>query len=89
MELARADLLDILSSDYVPGGLLMSAFRIADVWDDLPRAIATVTRTPALAASLPDRGSLQTGLRGDVLRVRKAQDTPVLRGVWAKGARIA
>ncbi|MDA9208172.1 alpha-D-ribose 1-methylphosphonate 5-triphosphate diphosphatase, partial [Octadecabacter sp.] len=46
MELAKADLLDILSSDYVPGGLLMSAFRIADVWDDLPRAIATVTRTP-------------------------------------------
>ena len=89
MDLAEADLLDILSSDYVPGGLLMSAYRIADVWDDLPRAIATVTRTPALAARLPDRGSLQTGLRGDVLRVRNTQGTPVLRGVWAKGARIA
>ncbi|WP_342070240.1 alpha-D-ribose 1-methylphosphonate 5-triphosphate diphosphatase [Yoonia algicola] len=89
MELAQADLLDILSSDYVPGGLLMSAFRIADVWGDLPRAIATVTRTPAIAARLPDRGSLQTGLRGDVLRVNNNQGTPVLRGVWAKGARIA
>ncbi|MEP4195232.1 MAG: alpha-D-ribose 1-methylphosphonate 5-triphosphate diphosphatase [Aliishimia sp.] len=89
MELAESDLLDILSSDYVPGGLLMSAFRIADVWDDLPRALATVTRTPAIAAGLPDRGSLQTGLRGDVLRVKNTQDTPVLRGVWAKGARIA
>lgn len=89
MELAEADLLDILSSDYVPGGLLVSAFRIADVWDDLPRAIATVTRTPALAARLPDRGSLQTGLRGDVLRVNNNQGTPVLRGVWAKGARVA
>lgn len=89
MELAQADLLDILSSDYVPGGLLMSAFRIADVWDDLPRAIATVTRTPALAARLPDRGSLQTGFRGDVLRVNNNQGTPVLRGVWAKGTRIA
>lgn len=69
--------------------MLMSAFRIADVWDDLPRAIATVTRTPAIAASLPDRGSLQTGLRGDVLRVTKVQGTPVLRGVWAEGARIS
>lgn len=89
MELAQADLLDILSSDYVPGGLLMSAFRIANVWDDVPRAIATVTRTPALAARLPDRGSLQTGLRGDVLRVNNNQGTPVLRGVWAKGVRVA
>ena len=88
-ELAEADLLDILSSDYVPGGLLISAFRIADVWDDLPRAIATVTRTPAMAARLLDRGGLQTGLRGDVLRVNNSQGTPVLRGVWAKGARIA
>ncbi|MEP3053230.1 alpha-D-ribose 1-methylphosphonate 5-triphosphate diphosphatase [Ascidiaceihabitans sp.] len=89
MELAEADLLDILSSDYVPGGLLLSAFRIADVWGDLSRAIATVTRTPALAAGLPDRGSLQTGLRGDVLRVSNTQGTPVLGGVWAKGGRIA
>ena len=89
MDLAQADLLDILSSDYVPSGLLMAAFRIADVWDDLPRAIATVTRTPAMAAQLLDRGSLQTGLRGDVLRVKNNQGTPVLRGAWAKGARIA
>ncbi|MEP3785809.1 alpha-D-ribose 1-methylphosphonate 5-triphosphate diphosphatase [Ascidiaceihabitans sp.] len=89
MELAEADLLDILSSDYVPGGLLLSAFRIADVWGDLSRAIATVTRTPALAAGLPDRGNLQTGLRGDVLRVSNTQGTPVLGGVWAKGVRIA
>lgn len=89
LDLAKAGLLDILSSDYVPGGLLMSAFRIADVWDDLPRAIATVTHTPALAAGLVDRGSLHSGLRGDVVRVRKIQDAPVVRGVWSKGARIA
>lgn len=89
LDLAKADLLDILSSDYVPGGLLMAAFRIADLWGDLPRAIAAVTRTPALAARLADRGSLQTGLRGDVLRVEDTQGTPVVRGVWAKGARIS
>ncbi|MEY1556862.1 alpha-D-ribose 1-methylphosphonate 5-triphosphate diphosphatase [Yoonia sp. R2331] len=89
IELAKADLLDILSSDYVPGGLLMAAFRVAEFWNDLPRAIATVTRTPAMAARLLDRGSLQTGLRGDVLRVNNTQGTPVLRGVWAKGTRIA
>ncbi|MEN8917307.1 MAG: alpha-D-ribose 1-methylphosphonate 5-triphosphate diphosphatase [Octadecabacter sp.] len=89
MELAKLDLLDIMSSDYVPSGLLNAAFRIAQLWNDLPRAIATVTRAPAIAAGLPDRGSLQKGLRGDVLRVAKIQETAVLRGVWAKGSRIA
>ncbi|WP_375282374.1 alpha-D-ribose 1-methylphosphonate 5-triphosphate diphosphatase [Pseudooctadecabacter sp.] len=89
LELAEDGLLDILSSDYVPGGLLLAAFRIADIWDDLPRAIATVTRTPAMAVRLADRGSLQIGLRGDVLRVKSSLGAPVLSGVWAKGARIA
>lgn len=89
LDLAEAGLLDILSSDYVPGGLLLAAFRVAEIWDDLPRAIATVTRTPAMAVRLTDRGSLQTGLRGDVLRVRTSHGTPVVQGVWAKGNRIA
>lgn len=44
-ELADAGLLDIISSDYVPYALLSSAFLLADLWDDLPRAVATVTAT--------------------------------------------
>ncbi len=84
-ELARADLLDIVSSDYVPSALLLSAFRLAQFWDDLPRAIATVTANPARAARLEDRGALQVGLRGDVLRVRKVGQTALLRGIWSRG----
>lgn len=86
-DLARADLLDIVSSDYVPAALLLSAFRLATLWDDLPRAIATVTHNPAKAAGLSDRGVLQTGARGDVLRVREVNGTPLLRGVWSRGER--
>ncbi|WP_110280883.1 alpha-D-ribose 1-methylphosphonate 5-triphosphate diphosphatase [Loktanella sp. PT4BL] len=88
-ELAKADLLDIVSSDYVPSALLLSAFRLADIWNDLPRAIATVTTNPAKAVRLHDRGALKTGLRGDVLRVRKIGQTPLLRGVWSQGNRVA
>jgi alpha-D-ribose 1-methylphosphonate 5-triphosphate diphosphatase len=88
-DLARAGLLDIVSSDYVPSALLLSAFRLAAIWDDLPRAIATVTRNPARAARLEDRGSLQSGLRGDVLRVALAGDTPLLRGAWSQGRKVA
>ncbi|WP_124110846.1 alpha-D-ribose 1-methylphosphonate 5-triphosphate diphosphatase [Palleronia sp. THAF1] len=88
-DLAQADLLDIVSSDYVPAALLLSAFRLAEIWADLPRAIATVTRNPARAAGLNDRGALEVGQRGDVLRVRQAGDTPLLRGVWSLGDRVA
>ncbi len=88
-ELAKADLLDIVSSDYVPSALLLSAFRLADIWDDLPRAIATVTTNPAKAVRLNDRGALKTGLRGDVLRVRRIGQTPLLRGVWSQGNKVA
>lgn len=86
--LAKADLLDIVSSDYVPSALLLSAFRLADIWNDLPRAIATVTSNPAKAVRLHDRGALKTGLRGDVLRVRKIGETPLLRGVWSQGKKV-
>ncbi len=88
-ELARADLLDIISSDYVPAALLMSALKLAEIWDDVPRAIATVTHNPSKATGLSDRGSLQTGLRGDVLRLRVARGTPLLRGVWCQGHRVS
>ncbi len=87
-DLARADLLDIVSSDYVPAALLMSAFYLAQLWDDLPRAVATVTQNPAKAAGLTDRGLLQIGARGDVLRVRELGQTPLLRGVWSQGRRV-
>ena len=87
--LAQSDLLDIVSSDYVPSALLLSAFHLADLWNDLPRAIATVTKNPAKAARLKDRGALEVGLRGDVLRVRKIDQTPLLRGVWSQGNKVA
>jgi len=87
--LAREGLLDILSSDYVPAALLLAGFRLAQIWQDVPRAIATVTAAPARVAGLTDRGKLEQGLRGDVLRVRDVGGTPVLRGVWSGGNSVA
>ncbi len=88
-DLAKADLLDIVSSDYVPSALLLSAFHLAEAWDDLPRAVATVTRNPAKAAGLQDRGQLDVGLRGDVVRVAHLNGTPLLRSVWSRGERVS
>jgi alpha-D-ribose 1-methylphosphonate 5-triphosphate diphosphatase len=87
--LAEAGLLDILSSDYVPAALLYAAVLLADVWNDLPRAMATVSSGPAHAAGLVDRGQLAEGMRADVIRFRLVEGVPVLRGVWSAGARVA
>lgn len=56
--LARAGLLDILSSDYVPSSLLWAAFDLARRVPtiDLPQAVRMVTKTPAEVAGLSDRG---------------------------------
>jgi alpha-D-ribose 1-methylphosphonate 5-triphosphate diphosphatase len=88
-ELAEHRLLDILSSDYVPSALLFAAVKLGALWGSMPDALATVTRAPARAAGLVDRGSLTPGLRADVLRFRLSGEVPLMRGVWSQGARVA
>ena len=87
-DLARAGALDALSSDYVPGSLLLAAFQLG-AWDGigLARAVAMVTGTPAQAAGYRDRGELALGLRADLLRVRFARDLPRIESVWVGGER--
>ena len=87
-ELAQLDLLDIFSSDYVPASLLQSAFLLRDAvgWS-LPKAVNTVTRNPARAIGLNDRGELAPGLRADLIRIRLSGDMPIVRGAWHKGKR--
>jgi alpha-D-ribose 1-methylphosphonate 5-triphosphate diphosphatase len=87
-ELAKAGLLDVVSSDYVPSLLLASAFRLAEIWDDLPRALRTVSANPADATALSDRGRLAEGCLADMLRVTKVGNVPVIRAVWRGGLRI-
>ncbi|MBL3702919.1 alpha-D-ribose 1-methylphosphonate 5-triphosphate diphosphatase [Sulfitobacter sp. BDSS02] len=87
-ELARLDLLDIFSSDYVPSALMSAALRLADLWGDLPRAMATVTSAPARATGLDDRGRIAEGLRADLVRVRPVEGVASLRGVWSHGRQV-
>lgn len=86
--LAEEGLLDILTSDYVPTGLLHSAFVLAGRTMSLPAAIATVSATPAEFAGLPDRGRIAPGLKADLLRVRIIDGVPVVREVWRDGQPI-
>jgi len=87
--LAEADLLDIVSSDYVPSSLLSAALLLGDLWGDVARGISTVTRAPALATGLADRGQLVLGARADVLRVARIGPAAAVRGTWVQGKRVA
>ena len=88
-DLAEAGLIDILSSDYVPSALLLAAVRLARDWDDIARGIATVTRNPAKAVGLDDRGEIAVGKRADLIRFSMPAQTPFLRAVWSLGMRVA
>jgi alpha-D-ribose 1-methylphosphonate 5-triphosphate diphosphatase len=90
IELANEGLLDILSSDYVPSSLLMAAFDLSRLaqWT-LPRAVATVSATPANASGLTDRGAIEIGLRADLVRVGIAGTMPVPKATYRAGMRIA
>src|SRR6266481_5332430 len=91
VDLAREGLLDILSSDYIPSSLLMAALqlpmRVPAI--DLAAAVRTVTKTPAEAVGLTDRGEIAPGKRADLIRVHVARDIPVVRSVWREGHRVA
>jgi alpha-D-ribose 1-methylphosphonate 5-triphosphate diphosphatase len=90
-ELAEAGHLDILSSDYVPAALLMAAFRLADTpaVGGLAGAVRLVSKAPAEATGLRDRGEIAVGRRADLLRVTTHDGEPVVRAVWREGRRVA
>ncbi len=89
-DLARAGVLDIMSSDYVPSSLLMGAFELTRRVEgiSLSSAINVVSRNPARACGLMDRGAIASGQRADLVRVHMAGDHPVVREVYRDGQRV-
>lgn len=87
-ELAEKDLLDGLSSDYVPASLLQAVLKLNDKHGiTLPAAMAKVTWKVADILGLRDRGHLKPGLRADLVRFRALGPTPVITTVWSQGRR--
>ena len=88
--LAEKGLLDILSSDYIPFSLMHAAFSLGEAVEaiTLPEAVALVTKHPARAAGLDDRGEIAIGKRADFVRVEMTDSVPVVRSVWREGTRV-
>jgi alpha-D-ribose 1-methylphosphonate 5-triphosphate diphosphatase len=89
-DLVRAGTVDAFASDYVPASLVEAAFMCAaGNTITLPQAIALITGRPARMTRLNDRGRLEPGLRGDLVRVRLHEGQPIIRAVWRAGERVA
>lgn len=90
-ELASLGVLDILSSDYYPASLLDAAFSVAACDSNaftLPQAISLVTRNPAKALGLSDRGILAEGKRADLVLAQRHGEHVHVNHVWREGIRV-
>ncbi|MDR3155312.1 MAG: alpha-D-ribose 1-methylphosphonate 5-triphosphate diphosphatase [Deltaproteobacteria bacterium] len=88
-EVARERCLSCLSSDYVPSSLLHGAWKLfREHGYGFGEAVDTVTRNPAEAAGLRDRGEISPGKRADLVRVRETGGRPRVIAVWVKGERV-
>lgn len=89
--LAALGVLDILSSDYYPASLLDAAFRLAA--DDrnaftLQQAVQLITRNPARALGLQDRGLIAEGLRADLVLAKPHGEHIYVQNVWRQGKQV-
>jgi len=90
-ELAALGVLDILSSDYYPASLLDAAFCVAASEHNtftLPQAMSLVTRNPAKALGLSDRGVLAEGKRADLVLAQRHGEHIHVNHVWREGIRV-
>lgn len=77
---------DCLCGDYSPAALLPSVLKLPELAGiALHEAIALVTRNPARAAGLPDRGEIALGKRADLVAVKHLGGLPQAERVWSAG----
>jgi alpha-D-ribose 1-methylphosphonate 5-triphosphate diphosphatase len=90
MELVLENLVDVISSDYVPQSLLQSIFMIAHkTGKPIYEAMQLFTSNPAKAINLfSDRGSLEIGKRADMITVHDDGIVPRIMKTICRGDRV-
>jgi len=81
-----ADCVDVLCADYHPPSLLAAPF--VDTGEPLPTRVNRVTRNPADAVGLTDRGRIEIGARADLILV-DPEPTPSVERVFVGGRSVA
>ena len=81
-----ATVADCLCGDYSPAALLPAVMRLPELAGiPLHEAVALVTRNPARAVGLTDRGEIAVGKRADLVAVRTLGNLPQAARVWSAG----
>ena len=88
-ELIEHGLLDILSSDYAPSSLLMGAVRHGLESGKMADGLHMVSKAPAAAVGLTDRGMIEVGRRADLIVFDIVDQLPSVRQTWVQGTRSA
>jgi alpha-D-ribose 1-methylphosphonate 5-triphosphate diphosphatase len=91
MDLVERQMVDIISSDYVPHSLLQALFLVVRQTEQpLYQVMRLCTLNPARAIGLEgDRGSLEVGKRADLITVHDDGVVPRLTAVIREGKRFA
>lgn len=80
---------DCLCGDYSPAALLPSVVRIPELTDiSLASAVAMVTRNPARAVGLSDRGEIAPGKCADLVEVNFLGNLPQAKRTWVRGTPV-
>ncbi|MDY7083435.1 MAG: alpha-D-ribose 1-methylphosphonate 5-triphosphate diphosphatase, partial [Halobacteria archaeon] len=78
------DSVDILCSDYHPQSLLVAPF--VETRESVPERVKRVTKAPADAVGLDDRGRIEEGARADIIVVE--EETPRVREAVVAGEHV-
>ncbi len=86
LDAVLAGVADCLCGDYSPAALLPSVMRLPELAGiGLAEAVALVTRNPARAAGLNDRGEIAVGKRADLVAVKQMGGLFQAEHVWSRG----
>lgn len=89
IEAIHAGVADCLCADYAPASLLVAVFRIVELTElDLAAAVRLVTRNPARAARLGDRGEIKAGMNADLIAVDRPGGLPQVADMWRNGVSV-
>ena len=85
----QAGVADCLCADYAPATMLEAVSALA-TRDGLPlhEAARLVSRGPARAVGLHDRGEIAVGKRADLISVGHPGGRPTVTGTWSQGRRV-
>jgi alpha-D-ribose 1-methylphosphonate 5-triphosphate diphosphatase len=86
LDAVEAGVADCLCGDYSPATLLPAVLRLTELLGlPLAQALALVTRHPARALGLTDRGEIAIGKRADLVAVSTQGPVPHAEQVWVQG----